>query len=66
MNIQEQKEILFNCLVIIKGSANSDLINLTIEELLKMLEAECCDTMDIFWNLVDENKKLKQAIQDNF
>ena len=66
MNIQEQKEILFNCLVIIKGGASNELINLPIEKLLKMLEAECCDTMDSFWNLVDENKKLKEIINNNF
>jgi hypothetical protein len=66
MNIQEQKELLFNCLVMLKGSAETNLIDLPVEKLLDILETECASTMDIFWNLVDENKKLKEIINNNF
>jgi TusA-related sulfurtransferase len=59
---QEQKEKLFFCLVILKGSANNEMKKMPDSEILEILENEIASTMEIFWNLVEENKKLKNLI----
>lgn len=60
----EQKDILFTCILILKGSARNEWRNLSENELLKMLENECGNTMETFWKLVDENKSLKMQIEE--
>jgi hypothetical protein len=65
MEMNKQKEMLFTCLVILRGKADNKLKELPLEELYKMLERECCDTIGTFWDLVDENKKLKEIIENS-
>jgi hypothetical protein len=60
----EQKETIFNCLLMLKGALNTEVMNLENNEILEMLEKEVSTTMESFWNLVDENKKLKETIKD--
>jgi hypothetical protein len=55
-------ERIFNCLVILRGQMENQVKDLTLDELLNLLEDECVSTMDSFWNLVDDNKELKKSI----
>jgi hypothetical protein len=57
----EQKEIIFNCILMIKGALNNNVMNLEDSEILEMLEKNVSSTMIEFWDLIDENKKLKEA-----
>lgn len=61
---QKQKERLFFCLVMLKGIANPDIQYKPSAEILDILENEIGSTMQTFWQLVDENEKLKNHIKD--
>ena len=63
---QEQKQTLFDCIVILKGSASTDIMKLPDNDIIKMLEKECADTMGMFWDLVHENKKLKEKLNVSY
>lgn len=56
----EQRNQIFEAILILKGSANpEEVLKLSDENLLKLLTDEACSTMEVFWNLVEENKRLK-------
>ena len=58
---KEQKQIIFDCLVILKGGFKNNILEKTETEILDTLLKVCLETNEDFWNLVDENKKLKEA-----
>ena len=60
---KEQKETIFNCLVILKGSFKNAILEKTDSEILDTLINVCLETHEDFWQLVDENKKLKERIK---
>ena len=57
---QEEKEILGNCLVILKGAYNMQILEKSNIQILKTLEKECLSNYDLLWRLIDENKELKK------
>lgn len=61
---QEQRESIFYTIVCQKGIANNELLELSDTELLKALEEETAKTMEMFWELVHENKKLKTIVNE--
>ena len=60
---QEEKEILGNCFVILKGAYNMQILEKSNIQILKTLEKECLSHYDLLWRLIDENKELKKRIE---
>lgn len=60
---KEQKEIILDCLVILKGAYKTDILEKTDAEILDTLTKECLNINRQFWELVDENKELKNKIE---
>lgn len=60
---KEQKEIILDCLAILKGAYKTDILEKTDAEILDILTRECLNINRQFWELVDENKELKNKIE---
>jgi regulator of RNase E activity RraB len=56
---QEQRQIIFNCIVITKCGANQDILNLNDEQLLNELIDSCQGLHDNYWQSFDEINNLK-------
>jgi regulator of RNase E activity RraB len=56
---QEQRQIIFNCIVITKCGANQDILNLNDEQLLNELIDSCQGLHDNYWQSFDELNNLK-------
>ena len=59
---QEQKQLIFDCIVMLKGSANQSIMKLTDDEILKILEDSASDSAIAAYKYNDEIERLNNII----
>lgn len=63
---QEQKQKIFDCIVMLKGSASANILNLPDDEILNILEdAASVAAVAAYYN-IDTIEKLQKTIKDNY
>jgi hypothetical protein len=62
---EKQFEQLKDCLSILSYSLRKDAKSITKDNVIEELRFEIALTMESFWNLVDENKELKEKLNDS-
>lgn len=62
---EKQFEQLKDCLSMLSYSLRKDAKSITKDNVIEELQFDIASTMESFWNLVDENKELKQKLNDS-
>jgi hypothetical protein len=63
---EKQFEQLKDCLSMLSYSLRKDAKSITKDNVIEELKFDIASTMESFWNLVDENKELKEKLNDSF
>jgi hypothetical protein len=62
---EKQFEQLKDCLSMLSYSLRKDAKSITKDNVIEELKFNIASTMESFWNLVDENKELKEKLNDS-
>jgi hypothetical protein len=62
---EKQFEELKECLSMLSYSLRKDAKSITKDNVIEELKFDIASTMESFWNLVDENKELKEKLNDS-